>query len=141
MDQKNLNMDALLAHAWEALESAYAPYSSFCVGAAVITTDGDIFSGCNVENASYGGTICAERSAIAAAVNRGALHPGTLDAVLIATPTTEPIAPCGLCRQVIEEFAHKNTVIILSTKPGQVAKTFKHRELLPFSFNRKHLQA
>jgi len=140
MDQKNLNLDALLSQAWAALDKAYAPYSSFRVGAALMTTAGEIFSGCNVENASYGGTICAERAAITAAVNQGSLKPQGLDVVLIATPTQEPIAPCGLCRQVIEEFAHENTIIILSTEPGKVTKTFKHRDLLPFSFNRKHLR-
>jgi cytidine deaminase len=85
----------------EASKRAYCPYSHFPVGAAVLTTEGRIFSGCNVENASYGLTICAERNAIFHAVSHG-LQP--IVAVAIYTPTPRPSAPCGACRQVINEF-------------------------------------
>lgn len=140
MDRESVNVETLLTHAWRAVDRAYAPYSSFRVGAALVTTDGSVFSGCNVENASYGGSICAERSAIVAAVNQGGLAPGALAAILVATPTLEPIAPCGLCRQVIEEFANPDTIIMLSTRPGHLDRTFKHSDLLPCSFNRSHLK-
>lgn len=82
-------------------EHAYCPYSHFRVGAAVLTEEGEIFSGCNVENASYGMTICAERSAVFQAVARGARK---IRAVVIYTPTRNPAPSCGACRQVINEF-------------------------------------
>lgn len=91
----------LRAASIEAAKKAYCPYSHFPVGCAVLTADGGIFSGCNVENASFGLTICAERNAIAQAVVRGAKR---ITAVMIYTPTPSPTAPCGACRQVINEF-------------------------------------
>lgn len=84
-----------------ASRSAYAPYSHFAVGAAVLTEDGQIFAGANVENAAYPLTVCAERNAIGAAVSSGRRR---LRAVAIYTPTEHPTAPCGGCRQVINEF-------------------------------------
>lgn len=93
--------DALLAAARDASARAYAPYSRFHVGAAVLAEDGRIFSGANVENASYGLTSCAERNAIFAAVFAGMRR---LVAIAIHTPTPAPVAPCGACRQVIFEF-------------------------------------
>jgi cytidine deaminase len=91
----------------EASKRAYCPYSRFPVGAAVLTTEGKIFSGCNVENVSYGLTICAERNAIFHAVTRGSQQ---IAAVMIYTPTPRPSAPCGACRQVINEFGPKAEV-------------------------------
>jgi cytidine deaminase len=93
--------DALLDAAREAAVHAYAPYSRFAVGAALRTRSGRIFSGCNVECASYGLTSCAERNAIAQAIAAGERD---IEEVLIYTPTAEPTAPCGACRQVINEF-------------------------------------
>ena len=84
-----------------ASEKAYCPYSEFRVGAAVLTEDGAVISGCNVENASYGLTICAERNAIFRAVGEGQRR---ILAVVVYTPTPRPTAPCGACRQVIHEF-------------------------------------
>jgi cytidine deaminase len=94
-------LSKLQAAAIKAAEQAYCPYSRFPVGAAVFTTDRKIFSGCNVENASYGLTICAERNAIFNAVAFGSQK---IAAVMIYTPTLNPSAPCGACRQVINEF-------------------------------------
>ncbi len=93
----------LVVAARSAAAKAYCPYSRFQVGAAVLTEAGEVFSGCNVENASYGLTICAERNAIfqAVALGRGSL---SIRAVVVFTPTAAPTAPCGACRQVINEF-------------------------------------
>src|ERR1700676_4636884 len=94
---------ALIAAARQAAGQAYCPYSRFRVGAAVLTGRGEIFSGCNVENASNGLTICAERNAIFQAVAKAA-GPLVIRAIVVFTPTLEPTAPCGACRQVINEF-------------------------------------
>jgi cytidine deaminase len=90
-----------------ASEKAYCPYSKFAVGAAVLSDNGSVFTGCNVENASYGLTICAERSAVFQAVAAGCRR---IVAVVIFTPTQQPSAPCGACRQVIYEFGPEATV-------------------------------
>jgi cytidine deaminase len=94
----------LRAASIEAAKRAYCPYSHFPVGAAVLTAEGGIFPGCNVENASFGLTICAERNAIFQAVACGSQQ---ITAVVIYTPTASPTAPCGACRQVINEFDPK----------------------------------
>src|SRR3954452_17114050 len=95
----------LIAAAKQAARRAYCPYSHFRVGAGVLTNRGNIFAGCNVENASYGLTICAERNAVFQAVAAsGVESPPELRAVLVYTPTPAPTAPCGACRQVINEF-------------------------------------
>jgi len=95
-------LEALLAEARKAADMAYVPYSKFHVGAALLCKDGSIVVGCNVENRSYGLTICAERNAIAAAITKGKI---TFDAVAIYTPdSVEPVGPCGACRQVLSEF-------------------------------------
>jgi cytidine deaminase len=92
---------ALAAAARDASTHAYCPYSRFAVGAAVRTVDGRVFTGCNVENASFGLTICAERNAIFQAVAAGARH---VVAVALYTPTPQPSTPCGACRQVMAQF-------------------------------------
>src|SRR5213082_2262601 len=116
-------------------ENAYCPYSHFPVGAAVLTDSGEIFTGCNVENASYGLTICAERNAIFAAV---AAQPAgeklAIDAVAVATRPASSAAPCGACRQVIAEFAAKTGVKVFyqgdaGTKESTIA------QLLPDTFS------
>src|SRR3954470_5071926 len=98
---------------------AYAPYSKFRVGAAVLTEAGEIFSGCNVENASYGLTICAERNAIFQMVSK-AVSP--IRAIVIYTPTQTPSAPCGACRQVINEFGPEAEVVSFCDGPDVLRK-------------------
>ena len=115
-------------------ENSYCPYSSFSVGAAILTSDGDIYSGCNVENSSYGGAVCAERNAIfQGVINSGKI---IIDKVLVVT---DPIAvPCGFCLQVISEFGHKNTEIILCDPQGQ-QKKYTFQEFMPFPFDKSSL--
>jgi cytidine deaminase len=96
-----MNWDDLVVAAWVAREAAYAPYSNFKVGAALLAADGRVFSGCNVENISYGLTNCAERVAIGAAVAAGVTR---FKAVAVVADTGVPISPCGACRQVLAEF-------------------------------------
>ena len=116
----------LIEAAAAARSAAYAPYSKFAVGAAVLTKSGKIFSGCNVENISLGLTICAERSAIAAAVTAG-----TRDLIMIAvvTESKNPAVPCGACRQVMAEF-NPRMKIIAATTNGELEE-FELSELLP----------
>ena len=106
---------ALIAAARAASASAYCPYSKFRVGAAVLTVEGAVFRGCNVENASYGLTICAERAAVFQAVAHG---DRAIRAVAIFTPTPKPTAPCGACRQVINEFGPEAEIISVCDGPG-----------------------
>jgi cytidine deaminase len=110
---------------------AYAPYSQFPVGAAVLASDGTIYTGCNVENASYGLTLCAERVAIHTAVASGRRR---LTAVAVAGPAGITLTPCGACRQVMEEF-DVQTVILAS--PRGVPAVIALPELLPSPFNRR----
>lgn len=119
-----MNWDQLVAAAWEAREAAYAPYSNFTVGAALLATDGRIFLGCNVENISYGLTNCAERVAIGVAVAAGARK---FVAVAVVADTGVPISPCGACRQVLAEFGVP--LVILGNK--RECLEFELDELLP----------
>lgn len=125
----------LIDTAKSASEHAYCPYSRFRVGAAVLTSDGDIFSGCNVENASYGLTICAERNAIFHTVARGKTR---LEAIVIYTPTPKPSAPCGACRQVINEFGPEAEVISVCDGPEVLRKRLS--ELMPDAFGPHNLK-
>ena len=124
----------LLAAALAARENAYAPYSKFKVGAAVETADGHIFTGCNVENASYGLTCCAERNAVFAAIGRGAR---SFKALCVVADTEEPVAPCGACRQVLAEFPFEK--IILANCKG-LTKIMTVAELLPYGFGPEALE-
>lgn len=114
----------LIDIAWKAREQAYAPYSEFQVGAALLAEDGMVFPGCNVENISYGLTNCAERVAIGAAVASG--YRG-FEKVVVVADTKEPVSPCGACRQVLAEFGVKT--IVLANREGSVS--FSLDELLP----------
>ncbi len=124
----------LTAAARNASRHAYCPYSKFRVGAAVLTSDGDVFAGCNVENASYGLTICAERNAVFQAVTHGRT---TLTAVAIYTPTPTPTAPCGACRQVLREFGPD--ALVLSICDGPDVLSARLSALLPHSFGPENL--
>jgi cytidine deaminase len=126
----------LVAAAREAAAHAYCPYSHFQVGAAVLTDKGEIFAGCNVENASYGLTICAERNAIFHAVACQPAPP-SIRAVVVFTPTEEPTAPCGACRQVINEFGPDAEVISVCSGPAVMAHRLS--ELLPQAFGPRNL--
>ncbi len=116
--------DELIAAAWEARDNAYAPYSNFHVGAALMASDGSIFPGCNVENISYGLTNCAERVAIGAAVVAGVQ---SFEKVVVVADTAQPISPCGACRQVLAEFGVKS--VILANRTERLV--FSLEELLP----------
>ena len=124
----------LVAAALSARIQAYAPYSKFLVGAALLSEDGRIFTGCNVENASYGLTICAERNAVFAAVAAGCR---TFTHIVIATDTPQPTPPCGACRQVLFEFS-PNLIIGLAT-PAGLQSRYTLGELLPGAFGPKSL--
>ena len=117
-----------------AQRNAYAPYSSFAVGAAVESVDGRTFVGCNVENASYPLSVCAERHAIAAAVVAGAQ---AFTAVAVATHTSPPSPPCGACRQVLREWGPDLKVILVNPAGERVETTLA--VLLPQSFGPEHL--
>jgi cytidine deaminase len=97
-----MNIDELVATAREARENAYSPYSKFKVGAALRTASGRIFRGCNVENLSFGLTICAERNAVFAAVAAGETQ---FEAIAVVADSVQPVTPCGACRQVLIEFS------------------------------------
>lgn len=127
-------IDDLLALAAAARMAAYVPYSHFAVGAALRGEDGAIFTGCNVENASYGLTICAERNAVVHAVAEGARR---FDAVAVVTENG--VTPCGACRQVLAEFGPEMTVIVADTAGNR--HVYSMRELLPAAFTPEHLDS
>ena len=120
---------SLIAAAREALENAYIPYSNFAVGAAVLTADGTIFVGTNVENASYGLTMCAERVALFSATAAGFRD---LAAIAVTSRKLRPIAPCGACRQVMAELLTSTADVILDT--GSEPLMMSVNELLPLAF-------
>lgn len=124
------NQCKLFDLARDAAAKAYAPYSKFKVGAAVLSTAGQYYSGCNVENISYPVGTCAEAGAIAAMVNGG---DGKIAEILIYADSRQLITPCGACRQRIAEFSSAGTLIHLANAQG-LQKTFKITDLLPFSF-------
>jgi cytidine deaminase len=126
----------LLTTAKQAGARAYCPYSKFRVGAAVMTEQGGIFGGCNVENASYGLTMCAERNAIFQAI-AGTAGPVRIRALLVYTPTSVPTAPCGACRQVINEFGPDCEVLCLCDGSDEIVLTLG--DLLPSAFGPRHL--
>lgn len=133
MNEVNI-IDQLFKAALETRKNSYSPYSKFAVGASILTTDGKIFSGCNVENASYGGAVCAERNAIF----QGVIQSGEIeiDKVLVIT---EPVAvPCGFCLQVISEFASQKTEIILCDPTGP-KRTLPFLDFMPHPFDKKSL--
>jgi cytidine deaminase len=128
--------DELIERAKRARGAAHAPYSNFEVGAALVSVDGRVFTGCNIENSAYGLSMCAERVAIFKAVSEGA-HEFTKIAVVTDTENLTP--PCGCCRQMIWEFASDSTEVILANLSGDV-RTFDIKELLPEAFDARFLE-
>ncbi|QBL08091.1 cytidine deaminase [Rheinheimera sp. D18] len=131
----NINWAALQLAAKHASEQAYAPYSKFPVGVAVLAQSGKIYTGCNVENASYGGTVCAERNAIGAAIVAGERK---FDALMVYTPQAQLTPPCGICRQVIAEFFMPDAPVA-SCNHLQQQQTWSLVELLPAAFTPTYL--
>lgn len=123
-------MDAkeLMKIACKARQNAYAPYSHFAVGAALLAESGRVYTGCNIENASYGLTCCAERNAIFAAVGAGERR---FKMLAVAADSLEPVAPCGACRQVIAEFG---IPLVVMGNLKEATKTMTAEELLPYGF-------
>ena len=126
----------LIDEAIKARKMAYAPYSKFLVGAALVVPSGNIYTGCNIENASYGLTVCAERVAIFKAVSEGQRH---IDAIaIVGAPVFEEeyAFPCGACRQVLAEFLPESQDIdVIVAKSQDEYKVFKLSELLPYTFS------
>ena len=120
------------AYAQSASENAYSPYSGAKVGACVVDEKGKIYSGCNVENASYGLTQCAERNALCAAINAG-VRPGSIHTVLIYATGFEVLAPCGACRQVMSELL-ANDARVISCHSETEYRSWSMKELLPHPF-------
>ncbi|MGO2082736.1 cytidine deaminase [Vagococcus sp.] len=114
----------------EATEKAYVPYSKFPVGATLVAKDGQIYQGCNIENASYGLSNCAERTAIFKAVSEGVTE---FKHLVVTGRTKEPISPCGACRQVLVEFCAPDMPVTLCNLDGKIKET-TIQELLPYSF-------
>lgn len=132
----------LIQKALEARKNAYVPYSGYAVGAAVLTASGNIYTGCNIENAAYSPTNCGERTAIFKAVSEGEREIVAVAVVAakkeLEAPLPDFASPCGVCRQVIAEFGGSDTLIILA-KSADDFIAYTLNELLPFSFTAKNL--
>lgn len=120
-----------------AMEFSYSPYSNKKIGASIVLSNGKSYSGCNIENASYGGTVCAERVAIwkAFSENKSDIK---ITEVFVASNESEPWPPCGFCRQVLAEFATPETQVTLINLQN-TEKTYKFKDLLPLAFKSEHL--
>jgi cytidine deaminase len=126
-----MSKERLVKEAIEAAENAYAPYSSFRVGAALLTGDGTVFRGVNVENRSYGLAICAERSAVSAALTAGKKN---FQAIAVFSPEADvPLSPCGACRQVLSEFLAPDAPVYFISRTGAVEE-HTMKDILPFAF-------
>jgi len=145
--QRELNPEErknIIVAAIQAKERSYSPYSKFRVGCALLAVNGDIIKGANIENASYGGTICAERTAIVKAVSEGIQR---FRGLAVTTDVPSPISPCGICRQVLREFCALNMPILLvasnyneAAEDGKTILETSLDELLPHSFGPEHLE-
>jgi cytidine deaminase len=124
-----VDWEPLIAAAWRAREHAHSPYSRFAVGAAMLMEDGSIVAAPNVENRSYGLSICAERNAMTSAVAMGLREPR---AVVVVTTTSPPSAPCGMCRETLREFVEDVPLLLVNTEGERLER--KLSELLPDSF-------
>ncbi len=128
-----MDKQKLIKEAIKAMDNAYVPYSKFKVGAALLTKDGTIYHGANIENAAYGLAMCGERNAIYNAYNHG-VKKDDIVALAIVGNTAKPISPCGSCRQVISELLPKEALIILTNMKGDILEVNKE-DLLPFAFD------
>lgn len=126
--------EELLARAKDGMKASYAPYSDFKVGAAVLCKDGTVFTGCNIENASYGATVCAERTALFKAVSEGYTE---FEKIAIVCSLESYAWPCGICRQVMAEFMPEGKILLEDKADG--IREFSLKELLPGAFTRKDL--
>lgn len=126
-----MDYERLIELAKEAREKAYVPYSHFKVGACVLTEDGKIYKGCNIENASYGLTNCAERTALFNAYSSGDTR---IKAIAVVADTEKPVPPCGACRQVMLELGGEELIVILCNMKGDF-KVTTVKELLPGAFS------
>ena len=131
MDYKNLIQSAI-----QAKENAYVPYSGFRVGAALLAKDGQIFTGCNIENAAYSPTICAERTAVAKAVSEGCRE---FQVIVVTGDHGDYLTPCGVCRQVLAEFCDFEDFTVILANDEEDYKEMKLAELLPGAFTKEAL--
>ncbi|ANU23517.1 cytidine deaminase [Planococcus donghaensis] len=131
-----MEKEQLLKKSIEARKNAYVPYSKFPVGAALLTADGKVYLGCNIENAGYSLTNCAERTAVFKAVSEG---DNKFVALAVSADTAGPVAPCGACRQVLAEFCPPNMPVYLTNLKGDVQET-TISELLPGAFSTEDLK-
>ncbi|ADV93273.1 cytidine deaminase [Bacillus subtilis] len=130
-----MNRQELITEALKARDMAYAPYSKFQVGAALLTKDGKVYRGCNIENAAYSMCNCAERTALFKAVSEGDTE---FQMLAVAADTPGPVSPCGACRQVISELCTKDVIVVLTNLQGQI-KEMTVEELLPGAFSSEDL--
>ena len=139
---EDIPVKELIRSAAEARKNAYAPYSGYMVGAAVLTRELRIYTGCNIENASYGGTICAERTAVCKAVSEG--RRGFKAIAIVGSPKGDALTqyafPCGICRQVLREFSDPDTMLVIVARGEEDYKLYRLSELLPESFGPDNLQ-
>lgn len=127
----NFDKENNLKKTFELLKNSYSPYSNFKVASSVITKDNKFFGGVNIENASYGLTMCAERSAIFNAISNG-IKKEEIDYLILVSNSSNKLVPCGACLQVLSEFLDSNTDIII--KENDNIRIYKLKEFLPFSF-------
>ena len=131
-----MEKEQLMKQAIEARGTAYVPYSKFPVGAALLTADGKVYTGCNIENAGYSLTNCAERTAVFKAVSEGDKN---FTALAVSADTAGPVSPCGACRQVLAEFCPPDMPVYLTNLKGDVQET-TISELLPGAFSTEDLK-
>ena len=129
-----MNYEDLINMAWSAMQKAYAPYSGFRVGAALLLGSGNVYTGCNIENASYGLTVCAERVAVFKAISDGHRD---FKALAVICDSIDYCSPCGACRQVLAEFSHDMPVIMANNKKTYEVR--RVRDLIPLQFNKEHM--
>lgn len=139
---EDIPVKELIRSAMDARKKAYAPYSGYMVGAAVLTNELRIYTGCNIENASYGAAICAERTAVSKAVSEG--RRGFKAIAVVGSPEGEGITqyafPCGICRQVMREFCNPDHMIVIVARGEEDYRLYTLSELLPESFGPDNLR-